>query len=113
MQEVGVIGLDIAKTSFHAHGAGANGATEFRKALPRSRVLDFMAQIEPWTVALEACAGSHHWGREIGELGPEVRQIAPRYVKPYVKRQKNDAAAAADAEAIAAAASGGRCVLWL
>lgn len=102
MQKVCIIGLDIAKNTFHAHGAGTDGSMPFRKALPRSRVLEFLARITPCTVAMEACSGAHYWGRKIMALGHEVRLLAPRYVKPYVKRQKNDAA---DAEAIAEAAS--------
>jgi transposase len=65
-------------------------------------VLSFFAGLAPCTVAMEACASSHYWGREIGKLGHSVKLIAPAYVKPFVKRQKNDAA---DAEAIAEAAS--------
>ena len=102
MEKVSIVGLDIAKNSFHAHGAAANGSKVFSKALPRGRVLEFLGQIEPCTIALEACAGAHHWSRELSRLGHDVRLIAPQYVKPYVKRQKNDAN---DAEAIAEAAS--------
>lgn len=102
MQKVSIVGLDIAKNSFHAHGAAEGGSKIFSKRLPRSRVLEFLGALAPCTIALEACAGAHHWGREISALGHDVRLIAPQYVKPYVKRQKNDAA---DAEAIAEAAS--------
>lgn len=102
MEKVGIVGLDIAKTSFHARGATGDGSKVFSKALARGRVLEEFSRIEPCTVALEACAGAHHWSREISKLGHDVRLIAPHYVKPYVKRQKNDAN---DAEAIAEAAS--------
>lgn len=102
MEKVSIVGLDIAKNSFHAHGAAEDGSKVFSKALPRGRILELFSQIEPCTVALEACAGAHYWSREISKLGHEVRLIAPQYVKPYVKRQKNDAN---DAEAIAEAAS--------
>ena len=102
MEKVSIVGLDIAKNSFHAHGAAGDGSKVFSKALPRGRVLEFFGQIEPCTIALEACAGAHHWSREISKFGHDVRLIAPQYVKPYVKRQKNDAN---DAEAIAEAAS--------
>jgi transposase len=102
MEKVSIVGLDIAKNRFHAHGAAADGSAVFKRALPRSRVLEFLARMDRCLVALEACAGAHHWGREIMALGHEVRLIPPQYVKPYVKRQKNDAA---DAEAIAEAAS--------
>jgi len=102
MEKVSIVGLDIAKTSFHAHGATGDGSKVFSKALARGRVLEEFSRIEPCIIALEACAGAHHWSRELSRLGHDVRLIAPQYVKPYVKRQKNDAN---DAEAIAEAAS--------
>jgi transposase len=97
MGDVTTIGLDIAKTSFQAHGADGSGAVVFRKTLSRARLLGFFAAQRPCLVAMEACAGAHHWGRELARLGHTVRLIPPAYVKPFVKRQKNDAA---DAEAI-------------
>jgi transposase len=99
--EVSTIGLDLAKNVFHAHGADAAGAPVFRKKLRRDQVLAFLAAQPPCRVAMEACPGAHHWGRAIAKLGHEVKLIAPAYVKPFVKRQKNDAA---DAEAICEAA---------
>lgn len=102
MGEVSIIGLDLAKNVFQAHGAAADGAVIFRRKLSRAQLLKFMAAQPPCLVAMEACASSHHWGRVIGDLGHEVRLIPPAYVKPFVKRQKNDMA---DAEAIAEAAS--------
>lgn len=102
MEQVSIIGLDLAKTSFQAHGAGANGSVVFRKKLSRGKVLSFLKSQPRCVVAMEACASAHYWGREISRLGHEVRLIPPSYVKPFVKRQKNDAA---DAEAIAEAAS--------
>jgi transposase len=101
MGEVSTIGLDLAKSVFQVHGADASGAVLFRKKLRRHQVLTFFAAQRPCTVAMEACASSHHWAREIGRLGHAVRLIPPAYVKPFVKRQKNDAA---DAEAICEAA---------
>ena len=101
MGEVTTIGLDIAKSVFQAHGADASGSVVFRKKLGRSRLLTFFAAQPPCVVAMEACAGAHHWGRELTKLGHTVRLIPPAYVKPFVKRQKNDAA---DAEAICEAA---------
>src|SRR5919202_3706943 len=95
------IGLDIAKRVFQAHGADASGRVVFRKRLVRARVLEFFASQPPCVVALEACGGAHHWAREVGRLGHTVRLIPPAYVKPFVKRQKNDLA---DAEAIREAA---------
>ncbi len=93
--------LDLAKLSFQAHGADAAGRVLFRKVLRRSQVLDFFKGLPPCVVAMEACGGAHHWARAIGELGHTARLIPPSYVKPFVKRQKNDAA---DAEAICEAA---------
>jgi len=97
MADVTTIGLDIAKASFQAHGADASGAVVFRKTLSRGRLLAFFADQPRCIVAMEACAGAHHWGRELMKQGHTVRLIPPAYVKPFVKRQKNDAA---DAEAI-------------
>ena len=101
MAEVSMIGLDIAKQVFHAHGADGSGATVFSRRITRQKLLGFFASQPRCVVAMEACAGSHHWGRELIKLGFEVRLIAPAYVKPFVKRQKSDAA---DAEAICEAA---------
>lgn len=101
MGDVSTIGLDIAKVSFQAHGADASGAVEFRKTLSRGRLLAFFAAQPRCVVAMEACAGAHHWGRELAAMGHTVRLIPPAYVKPFVKRQKNDAT---DAEAICEAA---------
>lgn len=102
MNEVSIIGIDLAKSVFQLHGAGPDGSVVFRKKLSRAKLPGFLARQPRCIVAMEACGGAHHWGREIGALGHEVRLIPPQYVKPYVKRQKNDAA---DAEAITEAAS--------
>ena len=91
MPEVTTIGLDIAKHVFHAHGADARGRGVFSKRLSRAKVLTFFASQPRCTVALEACGGAHHWARELTALGHEVRLIPPAYVKPFVKRHKNDA----------------------
>jgi transposase len=101
MSEVSTIGLDLAKNVFQVHGADASGAVLVRKKLRRDQVLKFLAAQPACTVAMEACASGHYWAREIAKLGHEVRLIAPDYVKPFVRRQKNDAA---DAEAICEAA---------
>ncbi|MBB5713179.1 IS110 family transposase [Sphingomonas xinjiangensis] len=101
MSEVTTIGLDIAKNVFHAHGADARGAALFSRKISRSKLLEFFAQQPRCTVALEACGGAHHWGRELTHLGFDVKLIPPAYVKPFVKRHKNDAV---DAEAICEAA---------
>jgi transposase len=101
MEQVTTIGLDLAKHVFQVHGADAGGHVLFRKRLTRTKLIAFLAAQRPCIVAMEACAGAHYWAREIGKLGHGVRLIAPAYVKPFVKRQKNDAA---DAEAICEAA---------
>lgn len=101
MNEVSTIGLDIAKQIFHMHGADASGATVFSRRITRAKLIQFFASHPRCVVAIEACAGAHHWGRELMALGHQVRLIPPAYVKPFVKRQKNDAA---DAEAICEAA---------
>ena len=101
MDEVSIIGIDLAKRSFQLHGAREDGSVAFRKKLSRGKLLDFVASQPRCVVAMEACASAHYWGREIMQLGHEVRLIPPIYVKPFVKRQKNDAA---DAEAICEAA---------
>jgi transposase len=102
MTEVSIIGIDLAKRVFHLHGASADGSVVFRRKLPRGRVPGFLAAQPRCVVAMEACATSHYWGREALALGHAVRLIPPVYVKPFVKRQKNDTA---DAEAIVEAAS--------
>src|SRR4030095_13006922 len=101
MNQVSTVGLDLAKHIFQLHGADSAGAVVFRKKLRRGQLLAFLATLPPCTVAMEACGSAHYWGREIAKLGHTVRLIAPKYVKPFVKRQKNDAA---DAEAICEAA---------
>ena len=101
MDEVSIVGVDLAKQVFQVHGAAADGRVLFRKKLSRPQFAKFMAGL-PWcVVAMEACGTAHYWGRELTRHGHEVRLIPPIYVKPFVKRQKNDAA---DAEAIAEAA---------
>lgn len=96
-----MIGVDLAKNVFQVHGALMSGQVQFRKKLTRLQFQRFMAGREPCVVAMEACGGSHYWAREMTRLGHEVRLIAPRYVKPFLKRHKNDAV---DAEAIVEAA---------
>lgn len=102
MDSISIIGLDLAKRVFQVHGARADGHVVFRKKLSRGQLLSFFADLPPCIVAMEACATANYWAREIGALGHEIRLVPPVYVKPFVKRQKNDAA---DAEAIAEAAS--------
>lgn len=97
MQEITTIGLDIAKSVFQVHGIDASGAVIVRRQLRRSQVLPFFRKLPGCVIGIEACATSHHWARELEKVGHEVRLMPARYVKPYVKRNKNDAA---DAEAI-------------
>jgi transposase len=97
MNQVVTIGLDIAKSVFQLHGVDAAGAVVLRKRLTRSRMLPFFEKQAPCIVGVEACGSAHYWARELSRFGHEVRLIPPSYVKPYLKRQKNDAA---DAEAI-------------
>lgn len=97
MQGITTVGLDIAKSVFQVHGVDAQGGVVIRRQLKRRFVLAFFQKLPPCLVGIEACASSHHWSREIKALGHTVRLMPPAYVKPYVKRQKNDAA---DAEAI-------------
>jgi len=97
MQEITTIGLDIAKSVFQVHGIDASGGVIVRRQLRRRQVLPFFRKQSPCLVGIEACATAHHWAREIAALGHTVRLMPARYVKPYVKRNKNDAA---DAEAI-------------
>ena len=101
MEEASIIGIDLAKRSFQLHGARADGSVAYRRKLSRGKLLGFLAAEPKCTVAMEACAGAHYWGRQILALGHEVRLVPPIYVKPFVKRHKNDAA---DAEAITEAA---------
>src|SRR5689334_9665560 len=94
MQAVTTIGLDIAKSVFQIHGVDATGNVVIRRQLKRRHVLGFFQKLPRCVVGIEACASSHHWSRELKALGHTVRLMPPAYVKPYVKRQKNDAAAA-------------------
>jgi transposase len=106
VEQANTIGLDIAKQVFQLHGADAAGHVLFRKRIIRRKLLAFLAVQTPCVVAMEACAGAHYWAREIGKLGHTARLIPPAYVKPFVKRQKNDVA---DAEAILKRRSGRAC----
>jgi transposase len=91
------VGLDLAKNLFQFHGIDARGHVALRKRLKRAQVVGFFAQLPPCLIGLEACGGAHFWARKLTQLGHTVKLIAPQFVKPYVKTNKNDAA---DAEAI-------------
>jgi transposase len=97
MQTITTVGLDIAKSVFQVHGIDVEGKVIVRRQLKRRHVLAFFQKLPSCLVGIEACASSHHWSRELQALGHTVRLMPPAYVKPYVKRQKNDSA---DAEAI-------------
>ena len=97
MEQIRIVGLDIAKSVFQVHGVDGESTVVVRRRLKRSQVLRYFASIEPCRIGIEACATAHFWARELGALGHDVKLMPPAYVKPYVRRQKNDAA---DAEAI-------------
>ena len=102
MDEIIRIGMDTSKQIFQLHGVDDKERVVLRRKLRRKEVLAFFAGLAPTVVGIEACGGAHYWARELTRLGHEVKLIAPQYVKPYVKRGKNDAA---DAEAICEAMS--------
>ena len=95
--KITVLGIDLAKSSFQLHGVDENGNTVLKKKLSRSKLTAFIATLPPCLIGLEACGGAHHWVRTFSDFGHAVKMIAPQFVKPYVKSNKNDAV---DAEAI-------------
>ena len=95
--EVTTIGIDIAKRIFQIHGVDKNGKTILKKKLMRDQVLTFMSNLPKCLVGMEACGGFSYWARELTKLGHNVKLMAPQFVKPYVKTNKNDQA---DSEAI-------------
>jgi len=97
MRNITTVGIDLAKLVFQVHGIDARGKVTLRKQLKRSQVVTFFAQLAPCLIGMEACAGAHFWSGKLVEFGHTVKLIAPQFVKPYVKTNKNDAA---DAEAI-------------
>jgi transposase len=96
-KEIKVLGIDLAKQSFQIHGVDGNGKVVVRKTLSREKLLEYMAQLKPCLVGMEACGGAHDFARKFRQYGHTVRLMAPQFVKPYVKSNKNDRA---DAEAI-------------
>ena len=100
--DIKVIGLDLAKNVFQVHGMSGSGQPLLRRQLKRREVREFFTKLPPVLVGMEACGGAHYWGREIESLGHRVKLMNPKYVKPYVKTNKDDRA---DAAAIAEAAT--------
>jgi len=97
MNTITTVGIDLAKSTFSLHGVDAHGKTVLRKTLSRNKLLPFMAQLPPCLVGMEACSGAHHWAREMQKHGHRIGIMAPRFVAPYRKNEKNDGN---DAEAI-------------
>ena len=95
--EIKTIGIDLAKNVFQVHAVDSRGKVVLRKQFRRDRVATFFANLSPYLVGMEACGSAHHWARKLESLGHTVKLMAPQFVKPYVKSNKNDAA---DAEAI-------------
>lgn len=95
--QITTVGLDLAKNVFQVHGVNRHGKVELRKQLKRDQVAAFFANLPACLIGMEACSSAHHWARKLQALGHTVRLMAPQFVKPYVKSNKNDAA---DAEAI-------------
>ena len=102
MQQVSRIGMDTSKQIFQLHGVDAAEEPVLRKKLRRKEMMKFFEELPPTKVCIEACASSHHWARLLQSFGHEVKLIPPQFVKPYVKRNKNDAA---DTEAVCEAMS--------
>ncbi|RLA38656.1 MAG: IS110 family transposase, partial [Gammaproteobacteria bacterium] len=96
-KQLAVLGIDLAKQNFQLHGVDQNGSTIIKKTLSRKNLVQFIAQLPPCTIGIEACGGANHWVRVFEKLGHTVKMMAPQFVKPYVKSNKSDAA---DAEAI-------------
>jgi transposase len=95
--KITTVGIDLAKNVFQVHGVDERGKAVLRKQLRRDQVAAFFVNLPPCLIGMEACASAHHWGRTFNRFGHTVRLMAPQFVKPYVKSNKNDVA---DAEAI-------------
>ena len=108
MSGVVTIGLDLAKSIFQIHGADDAGKMVLRRRLSRHELVPYFAKISPCLIGMEACSAAHHWARELSRFGHSVRLIPPQYAKPYVKRNKTDAA---DAEAICEPSPGPTCAM--
>ena len=102
MKNVTLLGIDIAKEIFQLHGVEKSGKAVLKKKLRRAQLMEYIVQLAPCTIVMEACGGSHYWAREFKKAGHQVKLISPQYVKPFVRGNKNDRN---DAEAIVEAAS--------
>lgn len=91
MKDIKVLGIDLAKNVFQLHGTNAKGKCVLKKRLSREKLIDFMAQLPPCLVGIEACGGAHYWARLFNKMGHTAKVMAPQFVKPYVKSNKNDA----------------------
>ena len=100
--KITTVGIDLAKNVIVVHGVDERGKAMLKKPLRREQVLPFFANLQPCLIGMEACGSAHHWARKLESLGHTVKLMAPQFVKPYVKTNKNDAA---DAEAICEAVS--------
>ena len=101
MNNITSLAIDLAKNVFQLHGTDSKGKVVLKKKLSREKLLEFIANLKECNIYMEACGASNYWGREFEKLGHKVKLINPKYVKPYVKRNKNDMN---DAAGIAAAA---------
>jgi transposase len=90
MNKISVLSLDLAKNLFQVHGVNETGEVMVRKQLTRSQASRYFARIPPCLNGMEACGGAHYWARTLAELGHTVRLMAPAFVKPYLKSNKND-----------------------
>jgi hypothetical protein len=100
MSDITMVGLDLAKNVFQLHGVDARGHQHLARQVKRAQLMSTVAQLPPCTIAMEACAGAHHWARGMTKLGHTVKIMSPQFVKPYVKGNKtdrNDAAAICEA----------------
>jgi len=90
MKDIKVLGIDLAKNVFQLHGTDASGKVVLRKRLSRIKMVEFMSNLEPCLIGIEACGSAHYWARTLGEMGHTVKMMAPQFVKPYIKSNKND-----------------------
>ncbi len=87
--QITTVGLDLAKNVFQVHGVNRHGKVELHKQLKRDKVASFFTNLPPCLIGMEACSGAHHWARKLQAMGHTVRLMAPQFVKPYVKSNKN------------------------